>query len=1238
MTTLTQTEDPETILKARIALLATAIGGPDYTSKIVPPPYKLGDDCLACLKDLKRWFKLVDDQQNRWDVAMAAAEYKILIDDLVPILIDWENKCTLATKLSRKKRKEKQDSPEVPTSETFRNKAYHDRVALHCLQLLVLMTWPLVLTDQSTANQVNLFTELKKHQLVYKKTILSMENGKVLKAVVRIAADVMKIERLRRTPRDNIIIKLVLNFFRNIIAIEPGALMITSKKTIPKGINSVDTLPPNVSLDDISTNTVVNTFQKNKVFPLLLTLSSTLNTEFDQDFINMPLVEVLFYLSKDINQNSLFNNNNDKGGMNGKEFTTETGSELTDLLKKEFQMKKNLIKNTSSRHSRFGTLISIQTHDNGRLTVSGSRNALNDSAALNKLDSNKKWSKPIRRAKDDPLEEGLPNSLFNERENISVLHGSTRNDFKNFINNFIDSGFNILLKSVTNYCATEQDKLVTIEQIEYLLFFSWFVKYQIVRCNNEKSAHLTTVSEALSETSFILVSHFLRASYELRNWVVVHASMVAFNDLLLLLNKERKTDADLDDIDFIMSRLFSDDRIQLLANLPKTAMKHTPQYISTCVDLTHTVLKTLEQYSTEDNKLIVGGRRRTKKKPNITTEDIEKLMEDDQLDRDEAIDMLTSQNRQIEVNFQKVQSSFINDPTIDTYINYLQRFRELNQDRIKKVIAFFHRVFIQAKEEAFLFRIDLIMLLRDILSDTGLERNARVRKHVEQFSSYYLGRLKKKVKESPAWYVGILFPLLHDSEVGYFQRYGENRSARKRSFYGAPPSRFKRIEDEEMLSPTILNDIRYGILVSTLLDDNKLEILEELVKYLEKTLDIFKSWLTLNIENETETRNPPNEFFKMGNNLGNPILLDKDYRALLKMLGFIIPSNESESCYLPGETEISTLQNALESVKKYISTPFETPNGLASSTYLIRPRTSHADIVTNEADGWTGQDDYDYDDPSIVRDDSNDDNDYFKALDNDMDERLKDRNISKGFAKAKNKNLKSKKTRKANNLPMFDIDDEEISQKKDKISQVVSSKAYISDSEDEDDMNPIFFENERYMRWLLDKYNGQMSKEQHILFGKFSSERLANGGLVRNDYTALFNGPVPKLSDVEKGDNSSQLPDRALLSLNSKLINEGEVSTGYQMKPQSNQQYNSFHEMRETESDLLEGSSDPSTATSQNESEDILHMNSKRKASEISNIDSSIHDNSSSDFDSDEDSIPRKHKKRATFLNSADDE
>ena len=78
---MTEVANPSVILKARIALLSTSIGGPDYSADNEEPRYKLGDEALLCLKDLKRWFKLVDDEQSRLDVAMATDEYKILTDD-----------------------------------------------------------------------------------------------------------------------------------------------------------------------------------------------------------------------------------------------------------------------------------------------------------------------------------------------------------------------------------------------------------------------------------------------------------------------------------------------------------------------------------------------------------------------------------------------------------------------------------------------------------------------------------------------------------------------------------------------------------------------------------------------------------------------------------------------------------------------------------------------------------------------------------------------------------------------------------------------------------------------------------------------------------------------------------------------------------------------------------------------------------------------------------------------------
>lgn len=40
--------------------------------------YSLGDDALACLKDLKKWLKLYDQKMNRFDVCstLPNAEYQ----------------------------------------------------------------------------------------------------------------------------------------------------------------------------------------------------------------------------------------------------------------------------------------------------------------------------------------------------------------------------------------------------------------------------------------------------------------------------------------------------------------------------------------------------------------------------------------------------------------------------------------------------------------------------------------------------------------------------------------------------------------------------------------------------------------------------------------------------------------------------------------------------------------------------------------------------------------------------------------------------------------------------------------------------------------------------------------------------------------------------------------------------------------------------------------------------------
>ena len=56
--------------------------------------YVLGDDALACLKDIKRWLKLYDEKANRLDVARCLAEANLVKGDLMEILAAWPEDAT----------------------------------------------------------------------------------------------------------------------------------------------------------------------------------------------------------------------------------------------------------------------------------------------------------------------------------------------------------------------------------------------------------------------------------------------------------------------------------------------------------------------------------------------------------------------------------------------------------------------------------------------------------------------------------------------------------------------------------------------------------------------------------------------------------------------------------------------------------------------------------------------------------------------------------------------------------------------------------------------------------------------------------------------------------------------------------------------------------------------------------------------------------------------------------------
>ncbi|AGO10841.1 AaceriAFR672Cp [[Ashbya] aceris (nom. inval.)] len=1129
--TLPQSAQHETfplgILKARVALLATAIGGPDHTSEQETTPYKIGDDCLACLKDLKRWFVLVDQKQKRWDVASAAAEFRILEEDLIPILVQWEQKMSQGIKQSK--------ASGLPLSECIKNKQYHGKIALNAFQLMVWMTWPLSLNEESSKNQVHHYADLKKHQLAYKKAILQAYGGKVVKAAVRIATEVIKIDRLDRSVQDNSVLRLVLNFLRNILAIEPSEVTVSAKQlSNNRNINTSDMLPPNISIDDICLNSVVSVFKKYKVFPFLLTISSSMGHEFDAEYVSLPLLEVAFYLTKDVDShmlNSKVDNSPQSSQSLGNEqsngqgnISGQVGMELIHLLDKDRHHRMSQIRSSSTRHSRFGGFFSIQTPNNGRLTISNGHSALDNDLALQNIDKKKKWNKTIRNTAETV--QGIPIGFLNGEFNLTFLSHDNHSCLKLFLANFVDSSFNILLKNLIDYFTVDEFNQQILQKLQFLLFYAWFLKFERDRCQQGETDGIF-VSEALQDTSHILIMKFLREAYELKKWPLVHAAMLAVTELLNYMNILGEDWED--DVNVIYTKIFSNERLKLFSTIPRTASRHSLQYVKACINMNHAILTTLERFNKGNKDLVIKGFRKRmitrftvkedkaasqKINGNKNGRDVSHDANEDEVSSDEDNNMITAR-----LDFMKVLDAYFNGTVIDTYMFYLKHFTELNEEDIKKVLYFLNHI-IDSNEESFLFRVDFMILLKEMLAPGCLHLAGQTKSRLNAFSDRFMTRLKRKLEKSPFWYINILFPNLHDRELGYYLRYGQQRPNTQSIHKVVAPTQFKYIEGEENMSEQQLKDMRIGILVSTLLDDGKNHFVEEVKRIFKLVIEGYEKHYHSSERSATLTY-PRVDFRSDMFDMKRALLFDSDLRALLTTLGYHVAEAEVKPCYIGGEFYFPDLSSALNSLEQYMELPFHTPNGLPSSSYLLRSidYQSRADADAEiEETMHADNNSHEMADAALTENASR----YFDDLER-MEERLEGKQISRGTAKKRS--AVKPRSRKSKSMGIDGIDPHgtaNINKSKRK-KQLFLSSEFISDSDEDDELvaSPIFYENEIYLRYILDKHQGNLPPHLFSVFSRFANERRRMAGTIVGDYTDLFKGPVPSIEELKNMEDST---------------------------------------------------------------------------------------------------------------------
>ncbi|KXH51212.1 timeless protein [Colletotrichum nymphaeae SA-01] len=769
----TEVVHPE--VRAHINSLVSALGG---TSADDDGRYRLGDDAVQVLRDLKKWIRHYDEKTNRMDVARCIADSNIVEGDLLQILASW---------------------PENDTNNTFKA-----RIALACFEIMVPLTWPMERdAERMTVNHHRHMPVLELAQVGYKRAIINFDGAQVLNTAIRAALPSMAISIGERSARDQGIIKLVLFFLRNIAMITP---------------------PAGVQYDgdetQISRSTTIDAFSFQDIFAVLLMIASNMGEDFRTE--DVILMEVIYHLVKQVEVKKLF--------MNEQQLHKTKAKELSSMMKKESAMRSAFNRKAPTRHNRFGTMVWMQRED-GRVSTITGQDALADSATRQKKLDESKTFKPPRRAKKEELESkdlGAPVKL-NARANDQL---------RSFVEDFLDAGFNPLFVHVRKSLDREAPHVLSYHRRQYMYLVAWFLEAERTRRKSkrdskkagapEEVSSFNLVAGVLDQAMFITLTKTMHDSWEHKDWPTLTAAMRCFTQILLTVQEmtESGNEDDEEIAENTLSRLFYEDSTHdLIANVVRQYKEQGFEYLDTATELVHHFLRILEAYSKQNVDMQVRSRKRTRRKKKAEKEagiDTVDDEENDESANDEANAEKTSKERKFD--FHRFTSRFAPQGVVDTFVAFTKFYKDLDDSQLKRAHRYFYRIAFKQEMSVMLFRVDIVHLFYNMIKGPEpLDRNSTMYKEWEELTKQILRKCTRKIEQRPELIIEMLFSKI--SSTAFYLEYGyEKQTISTSTPRPAAELEFKYAADL---------DRQIAIVVGALLDKNQ----QDHISWVKKVLD-----------------------------------------------------------------------------------------------------------------------------------------------------------------------------------------------------------------------------------------------------------------------------------------------------------------------------------------------------------------------------------------------------------------
>ncbi|KAG9310160.1 timeless protein-domain-containing protein [Chiua virens] len=758
--------------------------------------YRMGDEVNGCLRDLKKLWRM-DDTDDERTVARIFWETRVLPNDLIPILL-----ATAGTGLVEDKR------------------------AIACVDLITAMTWPIDMAEELRELDEELdrgtdYTQLTLSHLHYKAALL---RPGVMQALFGIVLPPMTKPAKERQERDGQIVNVVLYLIRN--------------------LSFIKDLPPNMHLSadqaeysSLQTK-LVKALSETHTLDLFLTIAANNGQDPLFNASNTLVLEIFYLLFRGIRPTVL-----------SIDQTKQPAQNLHRLLAAEDKKKRDIARNASSRHSRFGTTITVRPNPNRKAPVGRSGDNAESSATA---------GEPQRGASSRPLvlhrqaaitkESGsiLDISKHQKARKANKIDELAREDslslearlvLQGFAKEFVESCFNPFLSSLLKDIRSERPKITEKDHLRLLYTTKWLLEFFLDLRSKESIVdgqrrwNLGLVAEVTDRNWIVWVLRRMRDAMEEKPkmWNELQAGIECLTQLLLLIDDMSSSvisDSNLNDAAQLLQQqlIYNGDVLDIAFESLRSYKEGTQSltYLNSSVYLAYALLHMLERWGKENSSAMYVRKkaiRKKRSKGNGPSEEDGVPDVEDESDAEEEEEMV----HETMFTFEAFEMKFAHSEITRTLLFYLSRYKEFDSPELmKRAVNLIHRQVVKAKAEGLYFNVSTMHLFKSILDDQRSLPKDQPSKDLIQLITFILRKFFKAVEEEPFLMIEAWYPM----NRGHWKQYSSWEPEQKANHRQETAEDHGGFTGEIQVKKGYSWSDQIGIAVAALIEEGKSDLVE----------------------------------------------------------------------------------------------------------------------------------------------------------------------------------------------------------------------------------------------------------------------------------------------------------------------------------------------------------------------------------------------------------------------------